>query len=215
MKIKNIFEKSIDRPINGVVKVSDENKDTLYQELDEYVVTKELRPHFNKFFGNFAESFNTPTQKMGVWISGFFGSGKSHFLKMLSYLLENKEVAGKHAIEFFRSKFNDPLGFSQIEDCCTKGTNKTILFNVDSLSGSKTKTAIKEVFAQVFYNSLGFYGGNIKVVRFEQHLTKIGKYELFKNKFEELNGFSWEESRRTMDLYGDVVVDALAETGIM
>lgn len=215
MKIKNIFEKSIDRPINGVVKVSDENRDTLFQELDEYVITKELRPHFNKFFSNFAESFITPTQKIGVWISGFFGSGKSHFLKLLSYLLENKEVKGQHAIEYFRNKFNDPLGFSQIEDCCTKGTNKTILFNVDSLSGNKTKTAIKEVFAQVFYNSLGYYGGNIKVVRFEQYLSKIGKYDLFKNKFRELNGFSWEESRNTMDLYGDVVVEALIETGIM
>lgn len=95
MQIRDIFEKNINRNINGVVKVNDDKENVLKQELEEYVVTKELKPHFHKFFNNFAESFDFQTDKIGVWISGFFGSGKSHFLKILSFLLENKEVDGK------------------------------------------------------------------------------------------------------------------------
>lgn len=215
MQIRDIFERNINRNINGVVKVSDETVNTLQQELEEYVVTKELKPHFHKFFNNFSESFDFASDKMGVWISGFFGSGKSHFLKMLSYLLENKEVNGKKTIEYFRDKFDDPMEFDMIESCCTKGTNKTILFNVDSLSGDKTKTAIKEVFAQVFYDSLGYFGRDIKVVRFEQKLDRLGKLQLFKDKFEEVSGITWNESRDAFDLYADLIIDALEQSSIM
>ncbi len=217
MKIRDIFEKNINRNINGVVKVSDEAKDTIQQELEEYVVTKELKPHFHKFFNNFSESFDMNTDKMGVWISGFFGSGKSHFLKMLSYLLENKDVNGKHTIEYFRDKFDDPMEFDMIENCCAKHQNQTILFNVDSLSGDKSKTAIKDVFAQVFYNSLGFHGNDIRTVRFEQFLVKKGVYDKFKTEFKnnDEDGRSWEEAGSTMQLFADVVIKTLTDLNVM
>ena len=101
MKIQSMFQKDIDRPINGVVKVMQDDQQSLKDELSEYIITKELRRHFATFFDNYVKAIDTPTDKIGVWISGFFGSGKSHFLKMLSYLLANKEVDGKHAFDYF------------------------------------------------------------------------------------------------------------------
>ena len=95
-KLKEIYEKDIEREIQGVIKVDDEN--FIKQELEEYVVTDELLKHFNSFFDSYNSGINGNTEKMGVWISGFFGSGKSHFLKIISYLLENKIVDGKHAV---------------------------------------------------------------------------------------------------------------------
>lgn len=95
MQIKSMFEKQIDRDIKGVIKVGQSDEENIYQELDEYVVTKELRKHFRDFFENYEKGIDGYTDKMGVWISGFFGSGKSHFLKILSYILKNKEVEGK------------------------------------------------------------------------------------------------------------------------
>ena len=94
MVIEQLFQKDINRKINGVVKVGQDRDDVLVQELDEYVITKDLKKHFITFFNNYGESFHEETADIGVWISGFFGSGKSHFLKMLSYLLANREVQG-------------------------------------------------------------------------------------------------------------------------
>lgn len=95
MKIKDMFEKDINRPVNGVIQVEQEQADVIKQEVSEYVITTELKKHFNNFFESYSESFDTPTDNVGVWITGFFGSGKSHFLKMLSYLLENKKIDSK------------------------------------------------------------------------------------------------------------------------
>ena len=114
MMIQNIFEEGINRKINGVVKVDQDATDVLVQELDEYVITKDLKKHFITFFNNYGEAFHETTADIGVWISGFFGSGKSHFLKMLSYLLANEEVQGVRTVERFRKKFADDPATSRM-----------------------------------------------------------------------------------------------------
>lgn len=83
MKITELFERDIHRNINGVIKVGQQDSENIRQELDEYVITRELDKHFRSFFDRYTDALATPTDKMGVWISGFFGSGKSHFLKIL------------------------------------------------------------------------------------------------------------------------------------
>ena len=91
-KLQDLYKKNIDREIQGVIKVDDEG--FIQQELDEYVVTDEILKHFRLFFSSYNTSIDQRTEKNGVWISGFFGSGKSHFLKILSYILDNREVGG-------------------------------------------------------------------------------------------------------------------------
>lgn len=173
MIIKNMFAEDIDRKINGVVKVDQDESTVLLQELDEYVITRELKKHFITFFNNYGESFRENTADIGVWISGFFGSGKSHFLKMLSYLLENKEVQGVKTVERFRKKFEDDAATFMMVDNATKGSTDTILFNIDIQGFSnKDKTAVLRVFAKMFYNYLGFYGEELKVAKLEQFIEK-------------------------------------------
>lgn len=89
MKIGEMFDKPINREINGVIKVGQKDEENIFQELNEYVVTDELRKHFKEFFSVYNYSLNNPTDNIGVWITGFFGSGKSHFLKILSYILDS------------------------------------------------------------------------------------------------------------------------------
>ena len=212
MRIQSMFKDDINRKINGVVKVDQDESSVLVQELNEYVITRELKKHFITFFNNYIESFNENTADIGVWISGFFGSGKSHFLKMLSYLLENKEVQGVKTVERFREKFSeDPATFMLI-DRATKGQTDTILFNID-IEGSinKDKTAVLRVFAKMFYNYLGFYGENLKVAKLEQFIAKKGKTEEFRRVFEEKNGASWLESRDAYAFFEDDIVATLQE----
>ena len=211
MIIKQMFKDDIDRKINGVVKVDQDTLDVIRQEVQEYVITKDIRKHMITFFNNYGDAFNEPTADIGVWISGFFGSGKSHFLKMLSYLLENKEIEGKKVEEYFREKFDDEATFMPIARAL-QGETDTILFDID-IEGSinKDKTAVLRVFAKMFYNHLGFYGEDLKCAKLEQFIDKQGKTEEFRRVFEEKNGSPWVDSRDAFAFFEDDVVDTLIQ----
>lgn len=212
MQLRDIYKSDINRDINGVIKVAQEDEHSIIQELSEYIITKELRRHFNTFLNHYERSLEQPTDKIGVWISGFFGSGKSHFLKILSYLLSNKIVGGKKAVQYFSDKFDDPMMYAQLENC-VKVPTETILFNIDSKSPlTKDKTAILRVFAKVFYEHQGFYGNDLKVAKLEQFIEKSGKSEQFRECFERINGGLWEDSRDSFAFFEDDIVEAMAET---
>ena len=212
MRIQSMFKDDINRKINGVVKVDQDESSVLVQELNEYVITRELKKHFITFFNNYDDSFDEDTADIGVWISGFFGRGKSHFLKILSYILENKEVQGVKTVERFRQKFADDPATFMLIDRATRGKTDTILFNID-IEGSinKDKTAVLRVFAKMFYNYLGFYGENLKVAKLEQFVAKKGKTEEFHRVFEEKNGSPWLESRDAYAFFEDDIVATMVE----
>ena len=212
MLIREMFAEDINRPINGVIKVDQDTTDIVEQEVREYVITRELKKHFISFFDYYSDAFEKPTDNIGVWISGFFGSGKSHFLKMLSYILENRPIDGVPTVEKFRSKFaEDPATFMLI-DRSTRGKTETILFNID-IEGSinKDKTAVLRVFAKMFYSHLGFFGENLKVAMLEQYIDQQGKTEEFRRVFEEKKGKSWVEQRKAFAFNGKFIVPTLME----
>lgn len=201
MNIKNMFEKSIDRDIQGVIKVGQSNEENIYQELEEYVVTNELTKHFRDFFSSYKNGINKHTDKMGVWITGFFGSGKSHLLKILSYLLQNKEVNGKKAIEYFTDgkKIDDPMIIADMKLAGTVPAD-VILFNIDSKSDSNSKSlpdAIVRVFLKVFNEMQGFCGSRPYIADLERRLSDEGKYDLFKQYFNESSKKDWNEERQS------------------
>ena len=212
MIIRDMFADDINRKINGVIKVDQAADDVIEQELNEYVITRELKKHFITFFNYYGDAFDQPTADMGVWISGFFGSGKSHFLKMLSYLLENKEVKGIRSVERFRKKFEDDPATFMLIDRATKEPTETILFNIDIEGFSnKDKTAVLRVFAKMFYNHLGFYGENLKVAMMERYIDQQGKTEEFRRVFEEKKGKPWLEMRRAFAFNGKFIIPTLME----
>lgn len=212
MIIRNIFADDINRNIGGVVKVDQSTEDILEQELNEYVITKELKKHFISFFDFYSDAIDKPTDDIGVWISGFFGSGKSHFLKMLSYILENRVVNGVPTVERFRKKFaDDPATFMMV-DKATKGQTETILFDID-IEGSinKDNTAVMRVFAKMFYNHLGFYGENMKVAMLERYIDEVGKTDEFRKVYEERKGASWVETRRAFAFNRKFIIPTLVD----
>jgi len=98
-----LFRKDVHRKIDTVIKADDQTN--IFQEVDEYVVTREISNRLADFF----EFYNETGTTNGVWISGFFGSGKSHLLKILSYVLENKQYNGYHLGELFAGKITEDI----------------------------------------------------------------------------------------------------------
>lgn len=219
MKIKDMFVREIDRDIKGVIKVGQADEENIKQELEEYVVTKELQKHFADFFSSYKKGINGYTDKMGVWISGFFGSGKSHFLKILSYLLSNKEVQGKRALDYFieDNKIIDSMVLADMKLAASVPTD-VVLFNIDSkseMTGKQSKDAIVSVFLKVFNEMQGFCGSIPFLADLERQLVEVDRYEEFKNLFRENFGKPWEESRHKFDFIQDSIVEVLAEMGFM
>lgn len=219
MIIKDIFSKPIDRDIKGVIKVGQEQDENIKQELEEYVVTRELQKHFSDFFSSYKKGILGTTDKMGVWISGFFGSGKSHFLKIISYILENRMVDGKAAIDYFvaDNKISDSMVLADMK-LAASTPSTVILFNIDSKSesaGKQNKDAIVSVFLKTFNEKLGFCGAYPYVADLERRLESEGKYDQFKAKFEEINGSAWTEERNAVDFIQDDIVDTLVAIDFM
>ncbi|MDU1180602.1 MAG: BREX system P-loop protein BrxC [Clostridium sp.] len=214
IKLKSMFYKDINRDIKGVIKVGQADEENVKQELEEYVVTGELNKHIDRFFEAYKTGIVSHTDKNGVWISGFFGSGKSHFLKILSYLLENKEIEGKRAINYFDDKGLDSFILANMK-VAGDISSDVILFNIDSKSDSKSKLnkdAIVNVFNKVFNEMQGFCGTMPWLADLERQMVKDGVYDEFKKKFKEIRGDEWEKFRSNFYFEEDAIVEALAET---
>lgn len=222
MRIRELFTKPIDRPINGVVKADQRDEESIWQELDEYVVTRQLTEHLRRFFDAFLAAADNPrdpviSSRMGVWVSGFFGSGKSHFIKILSYLLGNIDAVDpnsgniKQAASFFdERKIKDALLLADIQRAA-KGSSDVILFNIDAKADSKSgRDVILQVFLRVFNEMLG-YSDAPHIAEMERYLVGKGAYDAFKTAFQEKNGSSWGKERDAVDFLRDDVVYALSK----
>ena len=220
MQIKNLFERDIFRQINGVVKADQLDDESVWQELDEYEVTKELDQHLRGFFSSYLDSIENAgnsdiSGKVGVWVSGFFGSGKSHFIKILSYLLENREVTSngstKRSVEFFEKKIADASLFGDIKRAVHSQTD-VILFNIDSKADStKNRDAILSVFLKVFNDRLGYSGDHPVIADMERYLEGKGKLDAFHAAYKDASGGDWIDERDAVHFKQDELTAALSK----
>ena len=222
MNINELFLKPIDRPINGVIKADQKDEASVWQELEEYVITQQIADYLAKFFNAYLAAMDHPTdatitERMGVWVSGFFGSGKSHFIKILSYLLENREIHNpltnetRTANQFFdQQKIKDIMLKGDIQRA-TKGTADVILFNIDAKADNTSgRDAILQVFLRVVNEKLGFSGDAPYIAYMERHLVSNGVYGTFKAEFQKSNGGVWESQRDAFSFLRDDIITALA-----
>ena len=208
MKLKSIFEKRVDRAIEGVIKADDEA--SLRTEIEEYVLTNEVEKRLQSFL----EAYNNYENANGVWISGFFGSGKSHLLKMLALLLENREIDGATALDLFLPKCDENEFLRADLKRAVAIPSKSILFNIDQKADIISKTqidALLAVFVKVFDEMCGYYGKQGHIARFERDLDSRGLYGPFKSAYESVSGRSWQKGREQALLEAKNIAAAYAE----
>ena len=208
MTLKTIFHKPVDRPIEGVIKANDEA--SLRLEIEEYVLTNEVEKRLESFL----DAYNNYEGANGVWVSGFFGSGKSHLLKMLALLLENRQIDGVTALELFLPKCGENEILRGDLNRAIKIPSKSILFNIDQKADVISKTqidALLAVFVKVFDETCGYYGKQGHIAQFERDLDSRGLYEPFKTAYQTLAGKSWHKGREQALLEGKNIAKAYAD----
>lgn len=194
MTLHSIFSKPVDRPIEGVIKADDEA--SLRLEVEEYVLTNEVSKRLEAFL----DAYNNYEGANGVWVSGFFGSGKSHLLKILALLLENRSVDGVRVLDILLSKKelqNNEILRGDLKRAVAV-PSKSILFNIYQKADVISKTeidALLAVFVKVFDEMCGYYGKQGHIAQFERDLDSRGIYEQFKLAYRELSGKDWTKGR--------------------
>lgn len=192
MNLTTIFKQPVNRPIEGVIKADDDA--SLGLEVREYVLTNEVEKRLEKFL----DAYNNYEGANGVWISGFFGSGKSHLLKMVALLLENRVLDDVSVVDSFLQKAGDNEILRGDIKRAVSIPSQSILFNIDQKADVISKTeidALLSVFVKVFDEACGYYGKQPYIAQFERDLESDGLLADFKDAFEQIVSKDWNWGR--------------------
>ncbi len=213
-----LFKQDPTRPIEGVIKADDDAH--LATEISEYVVTKDIG---NLLERKFIDAYLDPAGEKvnGVWISGFFGSGKSHLLKMLSLVLRNAELkteAGDKLLagDTFLTKVTHSELLQAGLRTALQMKTESILFNIDSKAQVVTKRrdddAVVRAFLMQFNAHCGYYSGLPYVAQLERDLDEEGLWDSFRQNYQALYGRPWREGRERIILNSTEFETAYAKT---
>ena len=193
-----IYRKDINRVINGVIKA--DSTSALEEEITEYVITAEQIRLLPRLF----DTLVPPRKANCVWISGDFGSGKSHLLKILSYVLENKmQIDGRNCADIFADKAEDDFELKRnIIEACRIPT-ESVLFNIQELHdglGKNVNDPVLAIFLKVFNKKFGYDEKKPEIAEIERYFDNQGKYALLKSEYERLHKEKWEDARKAIML---------------
>jgi hypothetical protein len=222
-KIQDLFVYPIKRDITTVIKMDDLRLREVRQELAEYIVTATIEELLIEFLERYADTRTGQTDRIGVWIAGFFGSGKSHFAKILSYLLENRVVENQPAVDYFKLRIVDSRRRRELERLLHQVTSfidtETIAFQIKTEEELTVGEAVRDrdwlqeghistIMYRQWLKRRGF-STTLWVGRLEQELSNLGHYEAFTARVQALEGRPWSEVRQHDMLVRDAAVQSL------
>lgn len=196
MLIRELLKRDLSKKIEEIIKVDQENEEVVYGELTEYVVTPRILDEYRNLFRAIAEAPADPHEGVGVWISGFFGSGKSSFAKNLGYVLANREVRGYKAAELFKNQVDDNTTNALIDSITTRIPTEVVMFDVSVDRAVKKATErISEIMYTVLLRELD-YAEDYDVADLEIELEGEGKLAEFTEQCREKYGIEWRQVRK-------------------
>ena len=196
MKIKDIFEKSIDRRIEEVIKVTQIEESVVYDEISEYVVTDAIKDYFIDILKAYSEAPSDPHEGIGIWVSGFFGSGKSSFAKILGYILEGRNILNEDARDLFKKQAIDKQIADFLDFIKVKIPTKSIIFDVSMDRGVRSgSNQITEIMYKVLLRELG-YAEDFDIAKLEQGLEEEKRLDSFIQLYEKEYSKPWAKGRK-------------------
>ena len=195
-KIETLFKNDIRRRIEEVIKVDQDDEATVKTEIQEYVATDAIKEHFYLVYDSVAKYPSEPHEGIGIWVSGFFGSGKSLFAKLLSYTIANRQVVGKGASQWFIENVQDEQITNYLQNINSRFPIHAIIFDVAMDRGVRTANErITEVMYKALLRELG-YAEDFDLAELEITLEAKGKLDEFIKLFNKAYApVTWEEER--------------------
>lgn len=195
--IRDIFRDDIHRDIKEVIKVDDLDDVALIDEIKEYHPTPSIQAQMHTVLEAYYDSHRSKTEDIGVWVSGFFGAGKSSFVKLLGILLESRKIGKQDSVDLFSKRITDDRIKVLLTQIREHIPTHVVIFDIlkDNIAGAK-EHPVTTVMYKALLRSLG-YPTELDLAELEIELEASGKLEVFSKKFAEINpGRTWDEAKR-------------------
>ncbi|NTU49822.1 MAG: BREX system P-loop protein BrxC [Desulfobulbaceae bacterium] len=206
-KINEILTLDLQEDIKNVIDLEDRSELEIQQEIESYIVTEGIGRHLY----NFTNQFTSNIKETGVWLSGFYGSGKSYFGKMLGYIIDNPTINGTPARERFIPRLKGVSDESLIENSIRnlEAINSRVVF-LDVAKQNTDRGLAFTLFANLLKN-LGFRDDIYGYMEFDLFID--GKLDEFKGKARSLEGQEWDELKTSNRQVARVMRKVFAEMG--
>lgn len=204
-KIKDILSIRLEDDIKSVIDLNQQDERSIIDELDGFILTESLAKHL----ADFCDFFTSNTAQPGLWLSGFYGSGKSYFSKMIGFLLKNPTLQGTSVRDRFQNKLiglpNAGLLQNSINEL-GRTNNHIVLFDAAKTTGNH---GISYMMMGAFLKSLGLNDDWVGIIEF--NLLMSGRYQAFCDKVQQKFGESWLNRRKNMDEVYDTLEDTMLD----
>ena len=194
--IGDLLSRDLNQVIEEIIQVDQLDEQTVYSEITEYVATDRIKDHYRSLLKAIADAPSEPQEGVGIWISGFFGSGKSSFAKNLGYVLANPTIMGSKYSDLFKNQLKDRK-ISEFVDFINRGfPTEVIMFDI---SKAKEVKRGDEMIAEVIYRRLLShldYAEDYDIAELEIELEGDGLLNEFMALSEEVNGKDWRAARK-------------------
>jgi len=190
-KISQILTLDLNEDIKNVIDLEDRSEDEIQQEIEGYIVTEGLSTHLSTFCNRYTSNI----KETGVWISGFYGSGKSYFGKMLGYLIDNPTINGTSARDRFMPRIKGVKNESFLENDIRSldAINTRVVFL--DVAKQNTDNGLAYTLFSNFLKNLGFRRDLYGYMEYDMFID--GKYDFLEEKAQELFSKSWNELKKS------------------
>jgi hypothetical protein len=193
--IADLLSRDLSRKIEEIIQVDQADEQSVHAEITEYIATDSIRNQYYELLKAVAEAPADPHESVGVWVSGFFGSGKSSFAKNLGYALQNRTVLGSKFADLFKQQLGDPRSGDLLDLINAKTPTEVILFEVAKEADTRKVTQrIAELMYTVLLRELG-YSEDFDIAELEIELEAEGKLPEFIATCKTLLKKDWETVR--------------------